>query len=67
MPKITRDPIRSIKSYLRDPERADVRGIVAQDLREIGRRLARARQIDGRLKLSGRLEEMFRIAELPLG
>jgi hypothetical protein len=59
------DPIRSIKSYLRQPDRLQVPGPVARDLQEIAKRLARARQIDDRLQLSDPLERLLRVVDLP--
>ncbi|RPH47384.1 MAG: hypothetical protein EHM91_05940 [Planctomycetota bacterium] len=58
------DPIRTVKSYLRHSERLQVPGPVARDLREIARRLDRARQIDDRLQISSRLEQLFRAADI---
>ena len=63
MPKFE-DPIRTVKSYLRHSERLQDPGTVARDLREIARRLDRARQIDDRLQISSRLEELFRAADI---
>jgi hypothetical protein len=59
------DPIRSIKSYLRRPDRLQVPGAVARDLQEIAKRLARARQIDDRLQLSDPLAQLLRVVDLP--
>ena len=59
------DPIRSIKSYLRRADGLQVPGAVVRDLQEIARRLARARQIDDRLQVSGPLEQLLRMADLP--
>jgi hypothetical protein len=59
------DPIRSIKSYLRRPDRLQVPDTVARNLQEIAKRLARARRIDERLQLSGPLEQLLRTVGLP--
>ena len=66
MPKNDIDPIRAVKVYLRGGKRLEVPGELASELQEIRRRYARACRTERRLRLSDRLEALFRIADIPL-
>ena len=58
MPKGDRDPIRSVKAFLRG-EPSAVPANVAGDLHEIRERLLRARRVDGRVSASEALEALL--------
>jgi hypothetical protein len=66
MPKSDIDPIRAVKVYLHGGSRPGVPDELASELREIRRRYLRACRTEGRLRLSDRLEALFRTAEIPL-
>ena len=63
MPKGDRDPIRSVKAFLRGEPSAfpasSAAGSIAGDLHEIRERLLRARRVDGRVSASEALEALL--------